>query len=306
MIRRGVTLLEMIVVVSLLASLVGLALPAVQSARDSAARASCQNNLRQVGHALHNHHSAFGRLPPHGGGDGLGVTKTRSPDILLSWMAHVLPYVEQDSLWDVSVAACRVDPHPYANPPHTGYSTVIRTYVCPADSRLLSPLMTPRGGVVAFTSYIGSSGSFGSGALSLPGGRIQAAPGALGEAPGATFQAFTDGTSQTIMVGERPPPDTLQAGGWYQRFYNLERYGGPNAELYYLSGSVVASDPCAVGEYGPGVLKNPCDRSHFWSLHRGGSNFVFADGSVRFLGYSARSVMSALVTRSAGEVVEIP
>ena len=65
---------------------------------------------------------------------------------------------------------------------------------------------------------------------------------------------------------------------------------------------------CAVGpyEFGPGHINNMCDTFHFWSLHSGGANFAFADGSVQFLSYEAKSVLPALSTRAGGEVVEIP
>ncbi len=58
--------------------------------------------------------------------------------------------------------------------------------------------------------------------------------------------------------------------------------------------------------FGPGRLDNPCDRLHLWSLHPGGANFLFADGSVRFLPYSARNVLDALASIQGGEVVEVP
>jgi prepilin-type processing-associated H-X9-DG protein len=106
------------------------------------------------------------------------------------------------------------------------------------------------------------------------------------------------------MAGERPPPDTAQAGEWYQSIIHAPGEG-PNGYLLY-AGTTPLRDPCGVGGYGPGRTSNPCDRMHYWSLHRGGANFLYADGAVRFLAYTTRGVLPAALTRSAGEVVEIP
>ena len=108
------------------------------------------------------------------------------------------------------------------------------------------------------------------------------------------------------MVCERPPPNSYQAGQWYQAAMILERFGGPDGTMNN-SNPVVLGDPCGSGGgFGPGRLANPCDRLHFWSLHRGGANFVFADGSVRFLPHSANNILSALITRAGGETFELP
>jgi prepilin-type processing-associated H-X9-DG protein len=68
------------------------------------------------------------------------------------------------------------------------------------------------------------------------------------------------------------------------------------------------ADPSCQGPfwYGPGTTSNPCDRYHFWSLHSGGANFLWADGSARFISYAAKDIMVALATRAGGEVVELP
>jgi prepilin-type processing-associated H-X9-DG protein/prepilin-type N-terminal cleavage/methylation domain-containing protein len=304
---RGFSLVETLVVIGVLGVLVGLLLPAVQSARDQAARVSCQNNLRQVGLAAQNFEGLHGRLPPR-----MSETEARRAgqpaEYRLTWMAHLLPQLEQADLWGASVVACKAESRTYVSPPHTGYSTVLRVFVCPADGRLLRPARTPSGRLAAFSSYIGVAGSWAGPAVRiLDGGwTLLAAPGVFGNAPGIRFTDITDGTSQTIMVAERPPPDTFQVGFWYGR-HNDEPNGNPN-ELMHYAELWMTTDGCARAGYhfGPGRADNPCDRNHFWSVHLGGANFLFADGSVRFLGYAADALMPALTTRAGGEVVELP
>lgn len=304
--RHGFGLVETIVVIGLFAMLAGLLLPAVQSVRETASRAGCQDRQRQIGIALQNYHAAHGHFPPAGGYD-LTPGKAPTADNLLNWMAHILPQIEQDDLWRASEAACRIEPKPYVSPPHVGYSTPIKLYICPADGRLTAPVTTAASGTVALTSYIGVGGAvLAAGSVWDQSGRIAPSPGILSPIRATRVAEITDGTSQTVMVGERPPPNTFQAGQWYQSTWILETFGGPDGIMYY-TGPVVLGDPCGGGyPYGPGRLDNPCDRLHFWSLHRGGANFLFADGGVRFLPYAARDIFPAILTRAGGEIVEIP
>lgn len=297
-VRRGFSLVEVLVVLGVIGILLGLILPAVQQVRGAAARVGCLNNLRQVGIALHSFHDTHGQLPPL----PVRANAQSDPNAILGWPALILPQMDQEPLYQISEDACRLDPEPLHNPPHVGLATVVRSYVCPADDRLLKPLTDRYGVTASFTDYIGISGT-------LPPGAKVGQNGVLGYRPGARLTDVTDGLSQTLMVGERPPPESLQAGWWYSGLTAyVQGFQGPNNSFTIGGGKFYYRDPCVVlkGTFGPGRLSNPCDRYHLWSLHPGGANFLFADASARFLPYSAEPLMMALGSRSGGEVVELP
>jgi prepilin-type processing-associated H-X9-DG protein len=119
------------------------------------------------------------------------------------------------------------------------------------------------------------------------------------EEPLLVHFSASDGMSQTLMAGERPPPDTRETGNWYRKNWAFEflTVVGPN----------LGYEPCrGPFRYGPGRTENRCDQFHFWSLHPGGGNFLFADGSVHFISYAGAEIMPALATRSGGEIVSLP
>ncbi len=286
--RRGITLVEVLTVIGVMGILLALLLPAVQQARARSVQASCLNRMRQVGLGLHNYHATHDHLPPRPSRSLFGTPDSPGG---MSWQDHILPYVDQSGLWSRSIQAFRTEPWPDRDPPHVALGTVIPTYTCPADGRMQTPFRDAAGRTAAFTSYLGVSGGFSNDN-----------DGVLTWKPGIRFTHVTDGTSQTLMLGERPPSARMDSGWWYT-------ISGDSYD--YLLPAETAADietPLCpgVGTFGPGRIDNQCDKYHFWSLHPGGANFVFADGSARLLSYSVRPHLRALATRSGGEVVDLP
>jgi prepilin-type N-terminal cleavage/methylation domain-containing protein/prepilin-type processing-associated H-X9-DG protein len=290
---RGFTLIEVLIVIGIIGILVGLLLVAVQSARHAAARVGCANNMHQIGLALHEFHDLHGTLPPN----QPQKVKSPGPADLLSWFVFILPQLGEGSLWEASIHACSLDKNTAHSPPHVGYSTVVRTFVCPADGRLLSPL----------SNEIVKNGAFGSyvGLLGKATGR--GTDGVFGTLPGRRFADITDGLSGTLMMGERPPPDSLQAGLWYPSGLIIRLpYTGPDGSMAMPPFTSFLDTACISDlgfHYSSGSLSNPCDRYYFWSLHSGGSNWLFADGSSRFIAYSQAGLLQSLASRNGGEVV---
>jgi prepilin-type N-terminal cleavage/methylation domain-containing protein/prepilin-type processing-associated H-X9-DG protein len=321
--RPGFTLIELLVVIAIIAVLIGLLLPAVQKVRDAAGRIKCANNLRQMGLAFHNYHDTNGTFPP------ALDNRERPPNFYpnaavkgykpyWSWMARLMPYYEQDNLARVADEWARsgttleqyrwwpwggfwISPK---TPPNPALSVPVKVWQCPADSRseLVSGVDDGYGGVtqVAFTAYLG-----------VLGVNFTRRDGILiHNIKGHRIADMTDGSSNTIMVGERPPSADLVYGWWFAG-------AGTSGQGEYdvVLGTNEINDVAATGykqcargpyQFGPGNVNNQCDQFHFWSLHSGGANFVMGDGSVRFLGYSAANVLPLLATRAGGDISTLP
>jgi prepilin-type processing-associated H-X9-DG protein len=289
--RSGHTIVELLVVLGIIGGLLGLLIPAVAVVRDRALRAGCANNLRQIGLAMEAYHTSFGHFPAHAINTDKGAQKGQ-----LGWQVIILPQLEQEPLYRTAMEAGSAEPDVFKNPPHTGITAIVPTYVCSSDGRLLSPMKNAEGFLSAFTSYIGIFGSPGQ-------------TGAFG-GEGTKAAEILDGLGNTIMVSERPPPKDGSAGPWYFGFAGFSG-SGPNVGMALSEPQAHPFlDPggCRPGGFplGPGSLDNPCDRFHLWSLHKGGANFLFCDGTVRFLPYSAHSLMEALASRAGQEIVELP
>jgi prepilin-type N-terminal cleavage/methylation domain-containing protein len=284
--RKGFTLIELLVVIAIIAILIAMLVPAVQKVREAAASTTCTNNLKQIGLALHNYHDVNKHLPPPRGNH----TPTPLFTEFRGWMCEILPYIEQNVLAQ----------NMYTSPWFVGFfatfNTPVGTYLCPSDPRDLT--MIPSG-FGALTSYVGVTGSINDVNAQYNGptdGIFDVS------SPGIRLTDITDGSSNTLMVGERPPAADVNIGWWGASDYdNL-------LSTRQLYGDIFGAGGCVLpGLFGPGSLSGPCDGddNHFWSLHIDGAHWLFGDGSVRFLPYSASALTIPLASRNGGEPVDL-
>lgn len=291
--RNGYTLIELLVVIGLVAALVGLTLVGVQRARLAALRVSCGNNLRQLALALHSHHDTAGTLPP-----AFRSRPATEPMRYLSWRVALLPHLEQQALWEATEAAYRIERNPF-RAPHAPRAQVLKVFGCPLDERIAVAWDVPplNGGApirTALSSYLGVSGTTSA-----------RADGVLYANSRTHLLHITDGTSNTLMLGERPPSTDLVYGWWYAGT-GQRRTGQADAHLGAAERNLLGRRyrDCGPGPYAftPGDVRDHCSAFKFWSRHPGGAHFAFADGSVRFLTHPT-SALPELATRAGGEVV---
>jgi prepilin-type processing-associated H-X9-DG protein len=271
-------LIELLAVIAIIGALLGLLLPAVQKVREAAARIECKNNLKQIGLALHNHHDTQQSLPP-----GYlafpsysdGATDT-APG--WGWAAFILPYLEQEPLYRQIDFSQSVASSPAARTP-------VKLYLCPSDPMPPGPFSVPDPfgsplALVAPSSYaacVGGDESDTTGPAGL---------GAFYRNSRTRLTDITDGTGNTILVGERAwsnangvwagavpsgvirrgqnnPCQPVVPGAWFPAATLVLAHAHLNNALADPDGSAGMDD--------------------FGSRHSGGSNFLFADGHVSFV-----------------------
>jgi prepilin-type N-terminal cleavage/methylation domain-containing protein len=316
--RRGFTLIELLVVIAIIGILIALLLPAVQKVREAANRTKCANSMKQMGLAMHNYHDVNGSLPP--GLDPNQPANTGGPTnyyFYWSWMARLLPYIEQDNLWrqaDNYARTVHSNPwdgslpgQPQGNP---ALRTPLTVWQCPSDTRTLSASYVSGKGAnldVAFTEYLGVSGL-----QQHP--KISDYEGVFFPTSHVKFADISDGLSNTLAVGERPPSADLIYGWWFAGAGQGGGTTGSSDVVLGINETNTSYNRCpGYGndnyhyQFGPGDVDDKCAQFHFWSLHPGGAHFLLADGSTQFYSYSIdKVVLRGMATRAGGEVTEAP
>lgn len=298
--RRGFTLIELLVVIAIIAILIAMLLPAVQQAREAARRTQCKNNLKQIGLALHNYHDTYLTFPPgwigvdpvtrqmaaHHGGSGVG------------WGTLILPQLDQTPLYN------RFDFNVPINAPANKplITTIIPAFVCASDtasqstwsihdesspSTVLAELAT--------SNYVAAFGTEPTdGCENVPGNAPVTAQGqcvgngSLYHNSRIGLKDIVDGSSSTILVGERK---TIPKNGWWSTWSGMV----PNGEESFtrILGSL------------DHVPNHPATHfDDFSSFHVGGTQFVMADGHVRFVSENIDGrLYKSLGTIQGGETV---
>jgi prepilin-type N-terminal cleavage/methylation domain-containing protein/prepilin-type processing-associated H-X9-DG protein len=289
--RSGFTLIELLVVIAIIAILIGLLMPAVQKVRESANRSQCMSQMKQIALAVHSYHDQYKRLPR-----ARYTWKIPPPEapvtLAYSWIYFILPYMEQDALYK------KIDPSPSLG--GGPYSTqVLPMFLCPSDPRDLT-VDFGRGTVGSVTGTFGLNSYVG-----VIGTKFQVITPTDGifdtsQGMGWRLTDIRDGTTNTLMIGERPPSDDLKWGWW--SFSDVDNLLATQSNLNVYP---TTSPPCpTVNVFAPGDIRHNCDVLHFWSTHDGGGNWAFGDGSVRFISYTGAAATIPLSTRSGGETVD--
>ncbi len=330
--RSAFTLIELLVVIAIIAVLIGLLLPAVQKVREAAARMSCQNNLKQLGLAMHNYHDANQRFPNCNDYHYSWTSNSSSSTDNGAWTTQIRAYFEQGFKIDQATAA-----------------TVLRILQCPSHPLAGQPFVAPWGFTYGLTFYVAL---YETDAAATPTYTFSSSPtqytatttypsntsviafttetaiyssdfssGSDDYAPGVPITAIADGTSNTVVIGERGTSPDKSLGQWiFQYSDTTSPVRGLNTGVTtFYSNQYLDSKHNPVGNlcpvpavFGPGSATNFCAANAPNSMHTGGGNFVFADGHVAFITFAAgtallpdgsKSVLEALVSRASGELV---
>ncbi len=293
--KRGFTLIELLVVIAIIAVLIALLLPAVQQAREAARRSSCQNNLKQIGLALHNYHDIHKLFPP----GWIGVdAATRLPyvegDSGFGWAAMILPQIDQAPLYNqLNMQVPMSDPVNLA----IVSRTFLSSYRCPSDvggdSFNLEEEGNP-GNILAQLPVANYVANFGTQEIhdceSVPLGQRCQSNGMFFHLSAMGMRDLTDGPSNTLLVGERRSVSPAGAN-WHSTWAGVVP-GGEEAFVRVLGST----------DHTPNHPSSHFD--DFGSFHTGGAHFLLGDGRVKFVSENIDlGVYQGLSTRSGREVI---
>jgi hypothetical protein len=262
--------------------LLGLLLPAVQAARSAARRISCASNIRQIAMAAQMRHDVFKSLP-----SGTNSELTREP--YRGWLSQLLPFCEQIEI----SRRIAEDYHTSGDfERHREFARPIEVFGCPEDSRVMTKQFSVRYNYdVALTSYMGCNGT-----------DYQSEDGVLFLDSRVRFSDITDGLSNTLLFGERPPSPYFDLGWWYAGV-GFKLTGATDHTLGVIETAGTRYGVCPAGPHYTrnGNIFNECDALHYWSFHPGGLYFANVDGSVHFYSYEVQ-VLPQLATARAGDI----
>ncbi len=339
MVRRfGFTLVELLVVIAIIGVLMGLLLPAVQMAREAARRASCQNNVRQLGLAVMNYESTKQKFPPgytQARINAAGQIWTGGSTSGFSFQGHsvfyyLLPYIEQGNVYDNMDARVMLN-NRVTDPRLNRAATVLKMLICPSDQLTGESERHTNGEYYGMTSYKVNGGTRPIFATSSTNdGMFMCVGPAARKAAAAPFgkelriAEVRDGLSNTILFGERLHQDdnfdSFTAAGWnsgstiktWARWYPA----GGDVGLGNLVGGAFApinyrtpwrhGEPGAPGSQGSWFVFQDMRLSAFGSAHPGGANFTMGDGSTRFISDELpQTVLALFCQRADGEVIPL-
>jgi prepilin-type N-terminal cleavage/methylation domain-containing protein/prepilin-type processing-associated H-X9-DG protein len=309
--RTGFTLIELLVVIAIIAILIALLVPAVQKVRESAARLQCANNLKQIGLAMHDYHGAIKAFPP--GYSASGPFVNGGTDTLpgWGWAVYILPYLDQGPLYQQFDLTQPVQNYP-------GIQTMLPVYLCPSDITGTGPFAVTDSSwnpicVAAPTSYAGccggsyvnSSGAITTVSTTTGMNSTGIGNGILFRNSAVTMNQITDGTSNTVLVEERCFANVqgiwtgaIDNGYCNQGAYNAKAVAG---KIGQAAGDLVLIHASTINSQS-GRNLDDCA-----SMHPGGANILFADGTVHFIrnipsGSTDSTTFEAMGTIAGGEV----